>query len=949
MPRKPGLPSLVGCLLLVPIVSYAASPIVAVHASENTAVHWTNPYWKSFHPNRFLEESFITDGTPYVELSDAQITAGGLLSNGVPRYPILFSLATEAISDAEAAQILAFVQAGGTVYVGSSAWTKFQDGTPRSAGSGHPAFALGAAMGLVAGGWSTIASVRVQDGGVYVDHLTIGATYPWALTFAYNDQNGLQAAHRVYTARAAASPPDQQYLVAPGSTGFLPSMPSEELLPSGSWNNPQFQIRFANVDGDLGGRDDLVYRIDNVIYVRLSNGRGFDPATPWTTWSTAYDFQLADVNGDHRADLIGRSGTDIQVGLSTGTGFAPSTAWTSWRTSYNHLLADVNGDGKADLIGTSATENSTQVGLSTGQGFLPSTEWSAFVTGSDLQLADVDGDHRADLIARNDAIVSVRLSVPGANRFATAVPWESWGTGYSLTIADVDGDGKSDSIGRSAANDVQVGLSTGNGFEAPTTNWTPWSGLFTLNLADIDGDGKRDVVGCNCTSVASSYPPGDIETGLSTGLNPANGAPDQVALSRKTYGNGVFIYNAEVVPLAGYGGFANDNSEYKTIRAAIVESFQRNALPLVTLAPWPFPYRAAMIYRHDHWLAKDLHQVETAFASPGQTFGEYYVLPDQAGASTCGPSGNQTNDYPAEVPWAINNGALLGAHTIGHVAMDSFTYNEAKARLQATIDTIQSQTSGAMSPIFVAPAYFAIKRSSLLAIRDVGFLIAGEQGIGPFPHFSIDPDAANGYIGSVLQLGTTEWPGYDNMERLVVNPSTINQAARLAFDLGGLINVYDHAAGDPYGYGDPTVNPCTISRVSLAQGLLNYVHTLETPGATEIWHSNSLEIRNWSLQRQRHSIAPTITRTATTTQIDVSVTVTAPLATTSFAESVTGLRLTLDPAAQAQTRSHVYVTLDGTSAGATHTCADTTLVRCLGNELYVKIGASHSVSVLLAQ
>ena len=43
----------------------------------------------------------------------------------------------------------------------------------------------------------------------------------------------------------------------------------------------------------------------------------FASSSQWTTWSTAYDYKLADVNGDGRADIIGRSGSNVHVGLAS--------------------------------------------------------------------------------------------------------------------------------------------------------------------------------------------------------------------------------------------------------------------------------------------------------------------------------------------------------------------------------------------------------------------------------------------------------------------------------------------------------------------------------------------------------------------------------------------------------------------------------------------------------
>ncbi|MBI1802425.1 MAG: hypothetical protein HYR71_12440, partial [Chloroflexi bacterium] len=80
---------------------------------------------------------------PFVEVSDAQISAGQLMGgDGLPRYPIVISLATEAVDDAEVAPLRQYVAAGGFLFVGSSAFTRHPDGTTRGD------FALAAEIGL---------------------------------------------------------------------------------------------------------------------------------------------------------------------------------------------------------------------------------------------------------------------------------------------------------------------------------------------------------------------------------------------------------------------------------------------------------------------------------------------------------------------------------------------------------------------------------------------------------------------------------------------------------------------------------------------------------------------------------------------------------------------------------------------------------------------------------
>jgi uncharacterized repeat protein (TIGR01451 family) len=122
-------------------------PLVAIHVSEHTqALDSGGAWYTSWHyfvMYESLKEALRSDGTPFVEISDAQIAAGELLSPaGTPKYPILISLASEAIDDDEIEPLRTFVAAGGFLFVGSSAFTRNTDGTTRGD------FALADEMGL---------------------------------------------------------------------------------------------------------------------------------------------------------------------------------------------------------------------------------------------------------------------------------------------------------------------------------------------------------------------------------------------------------------------------------------------------------------------------------------------------------------------------------------------------------------------------------------------------------------------------------------------------------------------------------------------------------------------------------------------------------------------------------------------------------------------------------
>ena len=123
-------------------------PVVAIHVSELTQAleAMPNAWWTSWHyfvAYESLEEALRSDGTPFVEVTDANIAGGSLLyADGSPRYPIVLSLASEAVASNEIAPLRAYVAAGGFLFVGSSSFTRNPDGSARDD------FALASEMGL---------------------------------------------------------------------------------------------------------------------------------------------------------------------------------------------------------------------------------------------------------------------------------------------------------------------------------------------------------------------------------------------------------------------------------------------------------------------------------------------------------------------------------------------------------------------------------------------------------------------------------------------------------------------------------------------------------------------------------------------------------------------------------------------------------------------------------
>src|SRR4051812_21698054 len=147
--------SLAGLMLLVFLLSTASYgqntlPFVAVHDSEltrglegvnavaptptgpgTTGKQWWPTDWHYFVMPESVKEALQSDGTSFTVVSDSNVSSGVLLNNGQPRYPILISLASEAISDDEIAAFTNYVASGGFLFVGSSAFTRNTNGISR--------------------------------------------------------------------------------------------------------------------------------------------------------------------------------------------------------------------------------------------------------------------------------------------------------------------------------------------------------------------------------------------------------------------------------------------------------------------------------------------------------------------------------------------------------------------------------------------------------------------------------------------------------------------------------------------------------------------------------------------------------------------------------------------------------------------------------------------------
>ena len=171
----------------------AQAPVVAIHDSEltralgtmpavpptpvgpgTTGFQWWPTDWHYFMMPESMQEALRSDGTAFTVIGDSNITSGLLLPNGTPKYPIIISLASEAIRDDEIAPLTNYVAAGGFLLIGSSAFTRNPDGTTR----GDFAFANELGLHMTTPGvtnWAFNQDITKQSNHRLVSHLPDGS------------------------------------------------------------------------------------------------------------------------------------------------------------------------------------------------------------------------------------------------------------------------------------------------------------------------------------------------------------------------------------------------------------------------------------------------------------------------------------------------------------------------------------------------------------------------------------------------------------------------------------------------------------------------------------------------------------------------------------------------------------------------------------------------------
>lgn len=295
---------------------------------------------------------------------------------------------------------------------------------------------------------------------------------------------------------------------------------------SGNCGTPPPMSAGSPTDFTGDGVDDIVTFTQDPeadVYVAPSTRDGFGGARVWHDhFAPAGETPLSgDFNGDDKDDVVTFAHgpeADVYVALSDGGGFGPATIWHDHFAPGGEVPAvgDVNGDGSDDIVTfTHDADAKVFVALSNGSnGFRPATVWHDFFApaGEFPALGDMDGDGDDDLIAFTQgatADVYVALS-NGDSAFGVGrlVHEHFAPAGEQPRVGDVNGDEKDDIVAftQGAESDVFVALSDGSVF-GPGARWNEFfspSGEFPY-VGDYDGDGKDDIVTFTHNAEADVY------------------------------------------------------------------------------------------------------------------------------------------------------------------------------------------------------------------------------------------------------------------------------------------------------------------------------------------------------------------------------------------------------------------------------------------------------------
>jgi len=344
-----------------------------------------------------------------------------------------------------------------------------------------------------------------------------------------------------------------------------------------------------------------------------------------------------------------------------------------------------------------------------------------------------------------------------------------------------------------------------------------------------------------------------------------NGVP---MISVKNYGKGTFIYYAAMQPMMAYSGWGPGMYAYGIFRNSIQWAFEAAALPIFKLSPWPYPYNAAYMMRHDFEDYQDhISSIESSAEADNAVGakGDYYFC-----TGTLRVEMNNSPSVIASLRRAVSlYGATIGSHNGGlpnpnypgepistysywHWGPDEVLNDTipgyangaayATSSIAASLADVDSWMSGldVNTRTWVSPWFTATREQSLQIVQQLGIQTSGEQKISPFPHWTLStqtPQTRHNFVN----IPASDWfVGSDVAQSMEghAGASTIDPLVDYYYSIGALINLYSH---------------------SLSTDPLPSIYLHYTAAKPAIWPTNASSIYTWWTNRSLVQIVPAYT------------------------------------------------------------------------------------------
>jgi hypothetical protein len=356
----------------------------------------------------------------------------------------------------------------------------------------------------------------------------------------------------------------------------------------------------------------------------------------------------------------------------------------------------------------------------------------------------------------------------------------------------------------------------------------------------------------------------------------------------KSFGRGYFIYDAGMQPLIGHSAFDSGMYAYGIFRNAITWAFQSAKLSIPRLSPWPYPYDAAVEFRHDFEAftnfidsteasAQTENSITNAFGQPAR--GDYYFC--TGALRTQYDPTDQANEI-ASLKRAISlYGATISSHNGGltnaqNPALGPFDYDywhwgpdealdltnppppgypDGKTYALTSISNSFSDlrgwglTNSSGLTEWASPNFNSTREGSKQILNQLGIATAGEEKVGPFPHWTLSAQTS-GYRYPFLSLPVSDWyvGGQigQGMEEQTLD--SVDAEVDYYYNLGALINQYGHSSSAG-GTGITDDGVTTSPEVQMEY----VVHSMAKP---RVWPANADILYNWWLKRSTVQVTP---------------------------------------------------------------------------------------------